>query len=126
MMSLRRDRSVLGHKVAKGTVRRVLHFAVPYRRALSIFMATVIAEALVGAVSPLLLRSIIDRAIPSKDTTLAIWLAIAAASALIGSAVYDVYGRSSIFAGTAVLMMICLVLARWRWNAQPALHDITG
>jgi MFS transporter, DHA1 family, multidrug resistance protein len=53
-------------------------------------------------------------------------LAIAAASALIGSAVYDVYGRSSIFAGTAVLMMICLVLARWRWNAQPALHGITG
>jgi len=53
-------------------------------------------------------------------------LAIAAASALIGSAVYDVYGRSSIFAGTAVLMMVCLGLARWRWNAQPALHDITG
>lgn len=53
-------------------------------------------------------------------------LAIAAASALIGSAVYDSYGRGSIFAGTAVLMMICLVLARWRWNAQPALHDITG
>ncbi len=53
-------------------------------------------------------------------------LAIAAASALIGSAVYDMYGRSSIFAGTAVLMMICLVLARWRWNAQPALHGITG
>ena len=53
-------------------------------------------------------------------------LAIAAASALIGSAVYDVYGRGSIFAGTAVLMMLCLVLSRWRWNAQPALHDITG
>ncbi|CAB4623692.1 MAG: MFS transporter [Actinobacteria bacterium] len=53
-------------------------------------------------------------------------LAIAAASALIGSAVYDSYGRGSIFAGTAVLMMICLVLARWRWNAQPALHGITG
>jgi len=53
-------------------------------------------------------------------------LAIAAASALIGSAVYDVYGRGSIFAGTAVLMMVCLGLARWRWNAQPALHDITG
>ena len=79
MMSLRRDRSVLGHKVAKGTVRRVLRFALPYRRALSIFMATVIAEALVGAVSPLLLRSIIDQAIPSKDTNLAIGLAIAAA-----------------------------------------------
>jgi len=53
-------------------------------------------------------------------------LAIAAASALIGAAVYDTYGRGAIFAGTGVLMLICLGIARWRWNAQPALHDITG
>jgi len=53
-------------------------------------------------------------------------LAIAAASALIGAAVYDTYGRGAIFAGTGVLMLICLGVARWRWNAQPALHDITG
>jgi DHA1 family multidrug resistance protein-like MFS transporter len=53
-------------------------------------------------------------------------LAVAAASALIGSVIYDAFGRGTIFAGTAVLMMICLGIARWRWNAQPALHDITG
>ena len=53
-------------------------------------------------------------------------LAVAAASALIGSVIYDAYGRGTIFTGTAVLMMICLGIARWRWNAQPALHDITG
>ena len=53
-------------------------------------------------------------------------LAVAAASALIGSVIYDAFGRGTIFAGTAVLMMLCLGIARWRWNAQPALHDITG
>jgi len=53
-------------------------------------------------------------------------LAIAAASALIGAAVYDTYGRAAIFTGTGVLMLLCLAIARWRWNAQPALRDITG
>lgn len=53
-------------------------------------------------------------------------LAIAAASALIGSAVYDSFGRASVFTGTAVLMMLCLAMSRWRWRAQPSLHDITG
>jgi len=53
-------------------------------------------------------------------------LAVAAASALIGAAVYDAFGRQSIFLATAILMMICLAISRWRWKAQPALHDITG
>ena len=53
-------------------------------------------------------------------------LAIAAISALVGGAVYDSFGRTAIFAGTAMLMMICLGISRWRWRAQPALHDITG
>lgn len=53
-------------------------------------------------------------------------LAIAAVSALVGAAVYDAFGRSAIFSGTAVLMMVCLAIARWRWRAQPALRDITG
>ena len=53
-------------------------------------------------------------------------LAIAALSALIGAAVYDAYGRGAIFTGTAVLMMVCLLIARQRWRAQPALRDVTG
>lgn len=53
----------------------------------------------------------------------AIGLAMAALSALIGAAVYDVYGREVIFTATAVLMMACVVLARQRWRARPALED---
>ena len=53
-------------------------------------------------------------------------LAIAAVAALVGAAVYDAFGRTAIFTGTAILMMVCLVIARWRWRAQPALRDITG
>ena len=79
MMSLRRDRSVLGKRVTKGTFKRILTFARPYRRSLTIFMIAVVAESLVGAVSPLLLRSIIDRAIPERNTRLVIMLALFAA-----------------------------------------------
>jgi DHA1 family multidrug resistance protein-like MFS transporter len=53
-------------------------------------------------------------------------LAVAGLAALVGAAVYDAYGRAAIFTGTAVLMLVFLVLARWRWRAQPALHDVTG
>ena len=53
-------------------------------------------------------------------------LSVAAAAALIGGAVYDTLGRATIFSGTAILMMVCVVLARWRWRAQPSLHDVTG
>ena len=79
MMSLRRDRSVLGKRVTKGTFKRILTFARPYRRSLTIFMIAVVAESRVGAVSPLLLRSIIDRAIPERNTRLVIMLALFAA-----------------------------------------------
>lgn len=52
----------------------------------------------------------------------AVGLAIAALSALVGAAVYDAFGRTVIFSATAILMMVCLALARQRWRAQPALH----
>lgn len=53
----------------------------------------------------------------------AIGLAVAAFAALVGAAVYDAFGREVIFTATAVLMLVCLLLARQRWRAQPALHD---
>ncbi|MEI6700903.1 MAG: ABC transporter ATP-binding protein, partial [Actinomycetota bacterium] len=46
---------------------------------MTIFMVAVVAESLVGAISPLLLRSIIDRAIPEHNTSLVITLALFAA-----------------------------------------------
>ena len=54
----------------------------------------------------------------------AIGLAVAAVSALAGAAIYDAYGRTAIFTGTAIAMMICVLIARQRWRAQPALADI--
>ena len=63
MRSFRQDRSVLDHRIKKGTTRRMLRFAMPYRRILAIFLPVVILDAAVGAVNPLILRAIIDKGI---------------------------------------------------------------
>jgi ATP-binding cassette, subfamily B, bacterial len=54
MGSYRRDRAVTAHKLAPGTVRRVLAFGLPYRRELGIFMVMVVFDAIIGVATPIL------------------------------------------------------------------------
>jgi ATP-binding cassette subfamily B protein len=76
MRSMRQDRAVLRHRVKKGTAKRMLTFAVPYRRILAIFVPVVILDAVIVAVNPLILRSLIDNGISKQNAELVIWLAI--------------------------------------------------
>ena len=55
------------HRVKKGTARRMLTFAVPYRKILAVFLPVVILDAVIGAVNPLILRALIDNGILKKD-----------------------------------------------------------
>ncbi|MCB0977280.1 MAG: ABC transporter ATP-binding protein [Acidimicrobiales bacterium] len=66
--SFSKDRSVTEHRLAPGTVRRILGFARPYRRQLVAFVALVLADATVGAAVPLVYRSIIDDGITHGRT----------------------------------------------------------
>src|SRR6202789_91422 len=75
MRSLRQDRSLLQHRVKKGTARRMLTFAVPYKRILAIFLPVVILGAVISAVNPLILRALIDNGIGHHDADLVIVLA---------------------------------------------------
>ena len=76
MRSMRQDRSVLRHRVKKGTARRMLTFAVPYRKILAVFVPVVILGAVIAAVNPLILRALIDNGILKKDSALVIELAV--------------------------------------------------
>jgi ATP-binding cassette subfamily B protein len=76
MRSMRQDRSVLRHRVKKGTARRMLTFAVPYKKMLAIFVPVVILGAVIAAVNPLILRALIDNGILKKNADLVIWLAL--------------------------------------------------
>jgi ATP-binding cassette, subfamily B, bacterial len=93
MRSFRQDRSVLQHRVKKGTTRRILHFAVPYRRILSIFVPVVVLEAVVTAVNPLILRAIIDDGILKHQADVVIWLALLAAGLAVVGAGLSLYTR---------------------------------
>ena len=73
---MRQDRAVLRHRVKKGTAKRMLTFAVPYRKILAIFVPVVILDAVIAAVNPLILRSLIDNGILKKDSQLIIGLSI--------------------------------------------------
>jgi ATP-binding cassette subfamily B protein len=76
MRSVRQDRAVLQHRVKKGTARRMLTFAVPYKKILAVFIPVVILDAVIAAVNPLILRALIDNGILKKDKDLVIELAI--------------------------------------------------
>ena len=76
MRSMRQDRAVLRHRVKKGTARRMLTFAVPYRKILAIFVPVVVLDAVIAAINPLILRSLIDNGILKKDADLVIALAV--------------------------------------------------
>jgi ATP-binding cassette subfamily B protein len=79
MSGFRHDaEAVRGRKVERALVRRVLRTARPYRRLLVGFLAAVVAAALVGVVPPLLLRALLEDAVPDGDRTLVFVLAGAA------------------------------------------------
>jgi len=51
----------------RALLRRVLRYAKPYRGLLALILATIVVITLVSLVPPLLMRDLIDRAIPDED-----------------------------------------------------------
>src|SRR5437773_11402292 len=78
MMGFRRDETLAQHRIDRAVMRRVFRYIRPYTRQLIAFVATVIAGSVATAVSPLLLKSLLDTAIPHHDRTLVMWIALGA------------------------------------------------
>jgi ATP-binding cassette subfamily B protein len=85
MRSLLRDSSVTKQKLAKGTIRRVLGFAGPYRRQLVFFLVMIFFDAAITASTPLIYREIINQGIVNHRKGLIVALALVVA----GLAVVD-------------------------------------
>ena len=83
MRSMRRDDSVTQQHVTKGTTRRMIQFARPYRRILAWFLVFVIIDAVVGVINPLLFRSIINNGIIKHNKDLIITLSLVAAGVAV-------------------------------------------
>ncbi len=85
------DTSVTAHKLAPGTLRRIIGFARPYRGWLVAFLALIVVDALAGAAGPLIYRAIIDQGIAEERPGLVVALAglvalLALVSAIVGLA----------------------------------------
>jgi ATP-binding cassette, subfamily B, bacterial len=93
LRGLRRDRTLLEHRIKKGTLPRVLEFARPYRTILGVFLAIVVLDAVVSSVAPLVLRAIIDIGIKHKREALIIGLSLLTAGLAIFDAVLSLAER---------------------------------
>jgi ATP-binding cassette subfamily B protein len=84
MRSFQRDRSVTKRKLRSGTLRRIVAFARPHRAKIVVFLALVVVDAALGAVTPLLLKAIIDSGVvPGRTGVVQVLAGVVAAVALV-------------------------------------------
>jgi ATP-binding cassette subfamily B protein len=87
MRSFRLDESVTRTKLAPGTIRRIIRFAVPYRVQIVTLLILLVVDAGIGAVNPLIYRAIINQGILGRDAALVVALAaVVAGIAVLGAA----------------------------------------
>ncbi len=86
MRSFSRDSSVTRQRLKRGSVRRILSYARPYRVDLALFLGVTALSAVITVAVPLLLKTIIDRGILPRHTAVVLWVAgIVAGLALAGA-----------------------------------------
>ena len=75
-----------GKRLTRGSMGRVWTFAHPYRGAITVYLAGIVATALLGLVPAFVFRAILDHAIPDADRS-RIWLltGIAVAAAVVSA-----------------------------------------
>ncbi|GAB3692779.1 ABC transporter ATP-binding protein [Nocardiopsis oceani] len=87
------DGSARGQQLPPGITKRILSYARPHWRAILLFLAVTSVGAAIVVANPLLLRAIIDQGIIPGDTSVVVWLAIAAAGLALLEGVITLTGR---------------------------------
>ena len=73
---MRHDESQVAPTVDRVLVKRVLAYARPYRSQLALVLVTIVVISLLSLLPPLLMRALIDTAIPTEDLSLVTWLGV--------------------------------------------------
>jgi ATP-binding cassette subfamily B protein len=93
---MRTDRSIAKSKLDRGTVRRVLSFARPHSRLITVFLALTVVDACLVVVSPLLVQRIVDDGILQQDVSVVVTLSLLMAGvALFGATLAVISGYFS-------------------------------
>ena len=92
-MRPRDHEAVRDARVERDTLRRVWVFARPYRGTIAVFLVAIVIAALLAVVPPLVVRSILDDAIPDGNRRMINWLAAIAVAAALGDAALQIVQR---------------------------------
>jgi len=91
--SFRKDPSVVGQRLAPGTVRRIAAFARPYRAWIALFLVTVVIDAVLVVATPLLFKRIIDDGVTAGDSAVVIRLSLIVAVIAVADSLLTLVGR---------------------------------
>ena len=93
LRSMSSDQSVKNQKLRAGTFKRILQFALPYRKYLYIFIGTVVVDAILVVATPLILRSLVDEGVVPGRGDVVTKLAMVVAALAIADAAFSMLGR---------------------------------
>lgn len=93
LRSMSSDQSVKNQKLKAGTFKRILQFALPYRKYLYIFIGTVVVDAILVVATPLILRSLVDDGVVPGRGDVVTKLAMVVAALAIADAAFSMLGR---------------------------------
>lgn len=93
MRALTSDQSVKDAKLKPGTLRRIVKYAIPYKRTFALFFIALIVDAFLTIATPLLLKRLIDDGVIPKNAPLVTELALLVGLIAILSAVFNIVIR---------------------------------
>ena len=93
MRSMTADPSLKSQKLKSGTLRRIFTYAKPYKKYISLFLVTVIIDAVLIVSTPLLLRRLIDQGVIPKNGALVTELALIVGGLAVCDAIFNIVGR---------------------------------
>ena len=93
LRSMSSDQSVKNQKLKAGTFKRILQFALPYRKYLYIFIGTVVVDAMLVVATPLILRALVDDGVVPGRGDVVTKLAMIVAALAIADAAFSMMGR---------------------------------
>lgn len=87
------DPSLKSQKLKSGTLKRIFTYAKPYKKYISLFLATVVIDAVLIVSTPLLLRRLIDQGVIPKNGALVTELALIVGGLAVLDAFFNIVGR---------------------------------
>ena len=93
MRSMTRDGDVVKRKLAPGTIPRIIEFARPYRREITIFLVLVVLDSLLVVALPLLFKVVIDEGVTKGNKDVVVGVALAVAGLAVFDALLTLYQR---------------------------------